>query len=308
MRLTCFSIFTFLISLSFYSPLVLCQTMLSYAVAKDQTDERSQFPIKLLHAIVAEQDTQLNITSIPIDATQHRVLHLLDKGHIDMAWFAADKDRLAKYHAVQIPIAKGLLGYRMLLVHDHNNLAFTPITDLQQLKNYTFVQGLGWPDNRILKHHELGLLTVSDYHRMFKLVDAGRIDIFPRSIIEIWQELDSHQALNLTVNDSVALHYPSALYYFFRKENKQQAEIIRRGFEKLIDSGEYDLLFNAYFGQILQRSNLATKRIIEMDNPYFEIPESQRHYFYSLNDIGKNPRHAMASNSATTKDAKLAEL
>lgn len=280
--------------------------LLTFAVPEDKLDERSDFPIKLLNAIVAEQNAELSIKALPIEATQYRVIHLLKKGFIDIAWFAANNERIEQFHAIEIPIAKGLLGYRMLLVHEANGLAYTPITKIEQLRSYTFVQGIGWPDNQILSYHELDLLTVSDYHRMFKLVDMGRIDMFPRSIIEVWNELDAHRELSVTVNDSIVLHYPLAQYFFFRKENQHQADIVRQGFEKLIASGAYDVMFTAHFAPILRRSNLAAKQVIELNNPFFEIPEALRAYFYSQDD--SDTGHAMASNRATAKDSKLADL
>jgi len=276
--------------------------LLTFAVPEDKLDERSNFPIKLLNAIVAEQNAELTIKSLPIEATQYRVIHLLKKGYIDIAWFAANNERLKQFHAVEIPIAKGLLGYRMLLVHDANGLAYTPITHIEQLRSYTFVQGIGWPDNQILSYHDLDLLTVSDYHRMFKLVDMGRVDMFPRSIIEVWQELDAHRELNLTVNDSIVLHYPLAQYFFFRKENQHQADIVRKGFEKLIASGEYDVLFTAHFAPILRRSNLAVKQIIELENPYFKISEQQRRYFYGLNQTESHPNSSLAKLTESNND------
>lgn len=261
--------------------------------------------MKLLEAIVAEQNAELSIKPLSVEATQHRVIHLLKKSVIDIAWFAANKERLEQFHAIEIPISKGLLGYRMLMVHDANGLAYTPITNLEQLRRYTFVQGIGWPDNQILSHHEIDLLTVSDYQRMFKLVDVGRIDMFPRSIVEVWDELDTHHALNLTVNDSIVLHYPLAQYFFFRKENQHQADIVRRGFETLIASGEYDVLFTKHFASILRRSNLAAKQVIELTNPFFDIPEAQRDYFYSLQTTDTSRSDSLAQLSASNSDINL---
>jgi hypothetical protein len=52
------------------------------------------------------------------------------------------------------------------------------VQSLEQLKKYTIGQGIGWQDAKILQHNGLNVVDVDAYESLFKMVAAGRIDLF----------------------------------------------------------------------------------------------------------------------------------
>ena len=61
--------------------------------------------------------------------------------------------------------------------------------DEKQIKTSPSIQGSDWPDYPILKANHFRVLGSGDFDAMFKMLSAKRIDYFPRSVTEIWPEL-----------------------------------------------------------------------------------------------------------------------
>jgi hypothetical protein len=52
-----------------------------------------------------------------------------------------------------------------------------------------------------------------------------------------------------------------------RADQVELAEAIRSGLEAALADGSFDRLFRQYFGDALERTQLARRRIIELQNP-----------------------------------------
>ena len=96
---------------------------------------------------------------------------------------------------------------------------------------------------------------------------AGRVDYFPRSVVEVWKEQRVFSELELAVDEHVVLVYPSAYYFFVRRNNERLAEAIERGLLAAIDDGSFDRVLMAHFGESLKRARLNERTLIRMDNP-----------------------------------------
>ena len=109
------------------------------------------------------------------------------------------------------------------------------------------------------------------------MLESERIDYLPRAVTEVWLEADAHQE-NLMVEPALVFRYPAASYFFVRKGNEQLAADITVGFEKLIADGSFEKIFQEYYGDIIRRSALKDRRIIELDNPLLPdgIPVERR--------------------------------
>lgn len=99
------------------------------------------------------------------------------------------------------------------------------------------------------------------------MLQAQRFDYFPRSVIEIWDELEHPRAKQLVVDPHVLLHYPTAMYFFFSRKRPELAETVRIGMEKAIADGSFERLFQQHFAASLQRAQLDQRQLIELHNP-----------------------------------------
>ena len=128
-------------------------------------------------------------------------------------------------------------------------------------------QGADWPDTRILRANGLVVDESAHYSDLFRKLAAQRIDYFPRSVQEIWGELATHHEGDFVVEPHLALHYPTAMYFFVNKDESSLAEDIERGLRKALQDGSFDALFQRHFGAVLEKSGLAEREVLELHNP-----------------------------------------
>lgn len=215
--------------------------------------------------------------------TPRNFTFLKKQQEINLLWTSTSIEREKEFLAVRIPILKGLLGLRLPLVLNKNKYQLN-VDSLAQLQQYSAGQMLSWVDSKVLKHNKLQVTGSPNYSALFKMLSAERFDYFPRSITEIWQEIEHHPELPLAVAESFAIHYPSAMYFFVNKANHFLHDEIKSGLNKAIADGEFDKLFYQYHQQYLQKSKMSQRHIIELKNPYMpkETPLDRKELWLSI--------------------------
>ena len=195
------------------------------------------------------------------------------KNNLDLLWTMTTDEREAQLIPVRIPLDKGLIGWRIALVRQDRAEMFKSVRRISDLRVFTAGQEHDWPDTPILRSNVLPVTTSSSYEALFSMLQAGRFDYFPRSIIEVWNELRDHPGAGLAVESQVVLHYPSAMYFFVNPRSPQLAQDLRNGFEKAIADGSFEKLFQQHQHAAIQRANLKKRRVIELGNPLIK-PDS----------------------------------
>ena len=140
------------------------------------------------------------------------------------------------------------------------------VQTLNELRQFSLVQGLDGPDTGILQANGLNVIVSPSDDAMFKQLRLGRADAFPRSVEEVWWELERY-GQGLTVVPNICLHYPAAIHYFVAYEEPELAAAIELGLKRLRASGAFDSLFMQYHGEDLARAKLGARRVIELRNP-----------------------------------------
>jgi hypothetical protein len=200
---------------------------------------------------------------------QARSIYEMNKenGSIDLLWSMATDERIDQLIAIPIPIDKGLLGWRIAMLKKKNQHLFSQVSQLEELKVFNAGQEYDWPDVVILKKNQLNVMLSSTYESLFYMLQAERFDYFPRSVIEIWNELKQHAKLDLVVDQHIALYYPTAEYFFVSKRHPEFAKDLEISFEKIIKNGQFEKLFQKHNQQAIQRSKLKERKIIYLNNP-----------------------------------------
>lgn len=194
------------------------------------------------------------------------LLELGRKRRLDVVWTMTSVERERQARPIRVPLFKGLFGWRLLLATNEVAARMREVRTPGELRQFSMVQGLEWPDTSILQANGLNVVISPSYDAMFKQVRLGRADAFPRSVEEIWWEVERY-GQGLTVVPDICLHYPAAIYYFVAPEETELATAIELGLQRLRTSGAFDRLFEAHHGQDLARAKLATRRVIELRNP-----------------------------------------
>ncbi len=226
------------------------------------------YPVRLLEMALQRADARYRIRSAEQKMGQARVMLELERGKmIDVMWTMTSTERERDLLPVRIPIYKGLIGWRLLLIRREALPQFAGIAELSQLKTLLALQGHDWPDTDILRANGFRVSTGAYYATMFSMLASGRVDYFPRSIVEIWNEAEANKAAQLVVEPTILLRYPTAFYFFVNKRNTALAAALEHGLESMIADGSFDKLFHEYHDAIIKQAHLAGRRVFELDNP-----------------------------------------
>ena len=186
---------------------------------------------------------------------------------IDVFWTVPTLERQAALRAIRIPVERGLIGWRLALVRAADRDRWRGVTSVGDLARAQAGQKHDWPDTAILRANGLPVQTVTQYESLFQMLALGRIDYFPRSVLEIEAEASQHAAMGLVIEPHLVLRYPSPLYFFVAPSRAELAEDIRAGLEQAQADGSFEKLFQAHFRSAIDRLQLAERRVLELRNP-----------------------------------------
>jgi hypothetical protein len=171
---------------------------------------------------------------------------------------------------VPYPIDKGLLGYRVALIRKERAAEFAAIDTLEELRAFTVGRGTGWGDVKIFQHNGIRVETAPKYESLFKMLDGGRFDLFPRGVTEAPQELamfGKHYP-DLVIADRLLIKYRYAQFFYVSRAVPRLAERIAAGLEAMIADGSLDALFDKHFAKAIADLKLDKRTTITLDNPF----------------------------------------
>lgn len=230
-------------------------------------DKRTHYPAMLLELALSYSDTKYQIIFSESEMLQRRALTQLAQGEgIDVTASMTSHEREGVLLPIRIPIYKGLIGWRLALISQQAPVIFEPIRNLRQLQGLLAGQVHDWPDTQILKDNGIKVHAGSNYSGLFKMLSQRRIDYFPRSVVEIWSELEGREHQKLMVDPYVLIYYPTAYYFFVNKSNRVLADAIEKGLEQSIEDGSFDALFYRHHQDYLNRIELNSRRVIVLEN------------------------------------------
>ncbi len=242
-------------------------------------DPQLAYVRRILELAQARSGNKLEIRTVDLEMTQGRTLIELAAGHspIDLMWTMTDRQRESSgLLPVRIPIDRGMLGWRLLLVRRSELAQWARVRSLHDLRGRIAGQGHDWPDTTILRANHLQVGTSSGYEALFRMLSAGRIDYFPRSILEIDAELAGNRHPELAIVPELMLHYPAAAYLFVSPKRPELAADIKTGLEAAVADGSFQRLHREFFGATLKAHPVKPDRVIKLNNPLLP-PETPLH-------------------------------
>jgi hypothetical protein len=203
-------------------------------------------------------------------------------GKLDIMITMTSPEREASLLGVPIPLTKGLLGWRIALVRKERLEQFAKVRTAAQLKLFVAGQGHDWPDTAILRGNGLPVHVSSTYDGMFKMLEAGRIDYYPRAVQQLFAEQDRHPTL--AIEPHLVVRYPTDAYFFVNRRNTRLAAELKRGLEAAIADGSFDALFYNYFAPQIAAAQLERRTIIDLPNPLrtASLPLERKSLWFSL--------------------------
>ncbi len=201
-------------------------------------------------------------------ANQSRAVAGLESGQLDVIWTIPTVEREERLRPVRIPLERGLLGYRVLLIHEDDQARFRALKDLEDLKALSLGQGNDWNSADVLTENGFHV-TRAPYDNLFQMLAQKRIDAFPRGLNEAWAELQTRPDLPLTVAEDLLLRYPATSYFFVAPDNTALAERLTTGLERALADGSFDHFVRNHpaHRDMLANAKLDRRRVFDIDNP-----------------------------------------
>lgn len=231
---------------------------------------RNPFVEELLSLAFEKCQLNLNLIYYKHRYTQGRALKELSLGgDIDLNWSTTSFEREALLRPIKIPLYNGLIGWRVLLIRQVDAERFAEVKSLEDLKSFIAVQRFDWTDYDILKANGLPVEGNLGFVQHSRAVVSGLADYFPRSVLEVGNEINQERNQELIIEPTLLLKYPAAYYFFVNKDNEELAQLIEHGLNLAIQDGSYMELFNRHFGEHIKALNLPNRTIIRLKNPLF---------------------------------------
>jgi len=234
-----------------------------------QADERGSYPIELLQLALSKSGRAIVARPSEFAMSQYRTLKQLEmeKG-IDVVWTMTNAEREQQVRPIRIPIDRGLIGWRLLAIQQKDFELFQSLPDETALKTLLTVQGIDWPDYKILQTNGFKVAPSNFFDGMYQMLQVGRVRFFARSLTEIWPELKSLRDSDrpIVVAPRWVLHYPAALYFFVRNDDEELASAIESGLEAALKDGSMKNLFLQHFQGILDQADLQHREVVELTN------------------------------------------
>ncbi|ENO3943220.1 hypothetical protein ACET9B_17525 [Aeromonas veronii] len=211
------------------------------------------------------------VSSPPME--QGRTVKELHSGElVQVGVFAPDEERERDLLAVHIPLAKGLLGWRVCLVRQGDEGRFAAIGSLADWHRagLSIGQHRSWPDTQLLRANGLKVTVGNLYEALFNMLRKKRFDCFLRSVIEVEDELRQHT--DLAIEPRLVFRYPLALLFFVSPKYPELAQRIELGLQRARQSGAFDRVFEEGFGSTIRRLKLDERVRLELHNPDLPLP------------------------------------
>jgi hypothetical protein len=202
---------------------------------------------------------------------QGRRVLLMSQGNqiLDVIWTMTSQEREAALRPIRIPLLKGLMGARLLIINKRDKALFAQINTLPQLQQLRAIQGHDWPDTQILQANHFSVLPATIYESMFKMIALGRGDYFPRGLNEPFVEVAERPELDLMVEPHLMIYYFSPFFFFVNASKPELRERIETGLRLAINDGSFDKLFysDPDNQKMLNAVDFAKMTIFRIPNP-----------------------------------------
>ena len=191
----------------------------------------------------------------------------LSKGNIDIVVAAPSKKRESLGNMVYVPLDRGLLGFRLCLVHK-DAPEYSRISTPAQFTQRKLTVGIGsnWPDRAIFEENGFTVVTSPVRGVLFGMLENKRFDCFSRSINEIDAELSRNIDKPFKVDENLVFIYPNSQFIFVNPKNESVFNRVSYGMGSALENNSYYEIFDKYYDDVLQNNHIYERKLVLMSN------------------------------------------
>lgn len=206
---------------------------------------------------------------------QSRVLRaiLSDTSPVNIIFTGHSLQREQHLRQIDIPLLRGLLGYRLFAIRKEDAQLFARMKTLGDLtEKITLGSGTSWPDTYILKNAGFQI-TTGKIDNLWRMLHWKRFKALPMGMHEIGGELQRFQQqlpnTDLTTEKTIMLYYHFDYFFYVAPNDKRRAGIIEQGLRRLYENGGFMRLFESdpKIQQALAEAARYKRKVIHLENP-----------------------------------------
>ena len=254
---------------------------------KSALDKRFEYPIAVLGAALERTRARygdFEVRPYPEPLSRKRALAELELGNLTVFSAPTRHEWEKRAIPIRIPIRKGIMGYRLVLIRAADQARFAKVATAADLGKFRLGQGLQWSSAAAFRKLGFTVHGSTEYEALFAMLMDDRFDYFPRSLNEVFTEFDlrKHKYPDMRIEGTLAIHMPLPYYFFVTPKRPGLAARLTEGLQAMVDDGGLDKLFFDYHGTDIERAGLRGRRIIEIANPDLppETPTGRTAYWF----------------------------
>ena len=260
---------------------------ITYHTQQSKDDKRFEYDISLLKlALEKTKKTHGDYLLVPLKMkVNYKRISNLDKlTNIENLVYkhSVTQERLEKHGYIHFPVDLGIVGYRIAFLSKEIKEKVKSINTLEELKNFSMLQGLGWLDVKILRQNGFKVIEGSSYSGLFGMVARNRADLFLRGANEIYNEWQTNKKIEkLTYDESFVIYYPLPRFFFTAKKNKKAINRISEGLKIAYKDGSLIKLWENHYKKSIEMTTLHKRKVFKLENPFIKnIDKEYEKYIY----------------------------
>lgn len=233
------------------------------------TTIQQTWQLNLLKEALRRSDSDYQVQQMSTQMNQKRKVEEALAGTVDVFWSMTSKELEETVLPVRIPLFKGLLGNRLLIIRKADETRFAKVKTMADFRQLKAGQNRYWPDATILEANGLPVVTSYQYSNLYPMLEGGRFDYLALGAQEIGEELANHPDPALKVDSHILLQYRSPAYFFVSPKRPELAAAILAGLESMVSDGSFDDMFNRELKieQLYREAKFEQRVIIRLDTP-----------------------------------------
>ncbi|MGJ8694322.1 MAG: hypothetical protein ACSHW0_17775 [Thalassotalea sp.] len=263
-----------ILTFAFISPLCWSAEVVLINRPLSKNDNRSDYAIELLRAALVKTEPQYPpaIINFTLEMNEERAKSLIIKENYGDVIYAATRESWEQeLIPIKVPLLKGLMGMRVLMIRKEQQQEFSAISTIEQLKKLHLGSGHIWAITQIFEQAGFKVIKSSKYESLFKMLVKQRFDFLPRGVNEIINEYQLRRVEypSLHIEESILLKVPLPVYFFINPKKPELAQRILKGLNIMIADGSFDEIFNQHFSADLQFLNIDNRKVFEINPPAY---------------------------------------
>lgn len=171
--------------------------------------------------------------------------------------------------ALPQPLAKGLLGQRIVITRKEMCPVFESITKLSQLRSLRSGVPATWADAGLFRANGCQVVEQGELTCIFTRLANNECDYVALGANEVEAIYQQYAASisELVIEPNLLLRYPLPLVFYVHPDRSDLA----RQIEKHCTDELIEPIFNAHYGDCVKRLKLTQRVSVDMTNPYLTI-------------------------------------